>query len=370
MNSLPKLAVAVCRLVAVWLAAALAVGGASGQENATADSARTLLEQAYRASHSARIEDDFSSIIELCRRALASGPSDHDEAYARQLTSWGHNRRGELRADAGRAEEALADFEQAVSLDATRWRAIHNRGVSYAMAGKYDQAEADFNQTIELEPRYANAWFNRGELHFQRGQLQPAIDDYNQALRLKPTDATTLTSRGHAYWALGNFRLAMADLTRAIRLDPQNAPAHVYRAEALAELARFQEALDDYRRALAIDPRFGRAYQGLAWLLATCPDERFRSPRTALQAATRAIELEGDSPQFQYLDTLAACQAAAGDFNRAIEVQTRVLEQAAGQPAEVLQPLVDRLELYQQGRAYVRPALRSEPVRQPAAPDR
>ena len=342
--------------LAVVLGAALAwhFGAASATaQPADGASPAELLKQAHRATAAAKSDDELSEVIRLCRQALDGGAKEKDAAYARQLQSWAFDHRGELRAAAGDADAALADFEQAVSLDGTRWRAIHNRGVSHAQAARYERAEADFDRAIQLKPDYAHAWFNRGEARYARGNLAAAIKDYDQALRLAPNDTMVLVSRGNARFRRGELRTALADLSAAVRRDANNAAALTCRAEVQAALGNYQAAADDFRKAHFLDPKNGRCRQSVAWLMATCPDGRFRNPKLAVEAALEAIERDGASDH-RYLDTLAAAYAADGQFKLAAETQAKTIAtaQANKEPSGVVDPLAARLELYKQGKSY------------------
>jgi tetratricopeptide (TPR) repeat protein len=336
-----------------------------------------LYQEAYQLTADAKSNDDFSRIIEICKEGLVGESNERFVQYYRQLMSWALNRRGELLSDEHDNEAALADFEEAIELNPQRWQAIHNRAVCHAMAGNYDQAMADLDQTLELKPDYANARFNRGEIHYERGDYQRAIDDYNQAIRLSPRDSSALNSRGHAYYKLKDYPQALRDYTDAIRMDPSNAAAYTNRGDAYADRGDFARASSDYRAAIRIDPKLGRAYQSAAWLMATCPDERYRDPRLALEAAHKAVELDGED-DFRYLDTLAAAYANAGDFAEATEVQTKVVALAPADQAELYER---RLALYEENLPYRDvlaqpqptargPQQRTPTSRNPAAPRR
>ena len=304
--------------------------------------------RAFAKTKTATNEEDFSEIIELCHQGLETGLDGSMTVYARRLMGWAHNRRGELRSEADEQEAALEDFEAAVSLDDTKWRYVHNRGVSHATLGHYPKAIADFNQTLKMNPNYGNAYFNRGELRYEEHDFVGAIGDYTQAIKLDPRDGTAYNSRGHAHYRLHEFREALADYHQAVRLDPTNAAAYTNRGDMYADFGRWANATSDYRTAMKLNPALGRAYQSAAWLLATCPEEAFRSANGAMLAARKAIELDGES-DYRYLETLAAAEANAGYFADAIDTQAGAVAIA---PADYRPTAENRLQLYQHKTAY------------------
>ncbi|MBI2480742.1 MAG: tetratricopeptide repeat protein [Planctomycetia bacterium] len=295
----------------------------SGQQDT-----KSLLAAAYQKTQTAKTVAEYTEVIDLCQQAEASELTPEQGKYVRQLASWAYNRRGEAFVDQAatalesgdkvRASEfdtqALANFEKAVENDETRWKALHNRGVSYALAGKYEKAIADFTRVVELRPDYPNGWFNRAEIRYELGHFEQAITDYTKTLELNPADFGAHTSRGHTYYQLRKFTEALADYTSAIELDETNAEAYANRGDAHQKLEQWKEAASDFRRAVEIDPALPRAYASAAWLMATCPDKQFRNAELGLQAAQRAVELGGED-SFELLDTLAAAQANANRFD-------------------------------------------------------
>ena len=272
--------------------------------------------------------------------------------YARKLSAWSYNRRGELRADSDQMNAAFEDFDSAVALDSKQWRAIHNRGVSYAMLGNQTAAISDFSKTIELNPKFANAWFNRAEMLYEKRDFAAAVRDYNQSLKLSPQDASALNSRGHALYRLQRYAEALADYNKAIEIDPSSAAALVNRGDLQSDQGNFAAAASDYRAAIKANPAMGRAYQSAAWLMATCPDDNFRNAELAIEAAQKAIELDSDA-EYRYLETLAAAQANAGEFEAAIATQLKAIENA---PAAVAQIYKGRVEKFRAGHPHREPS--------------
>jgi tetratricopeptide (TPR) repeat protein len=318
-----------------------------------------LVKEAFKKSDAAKNEGDYSEIIALCEEGIKSGATRENAAYARKLCAWAYNRRGERFAELGNEQEAMKDFAKAISFDPSHWRAIHNRGVSQAMLGKSGEALADFSRALQLNRNYANTWFNRAELYADRGDYARAIGDYAEAVRLAPKEPEFYTGRGEAYARMGRVREAMQDLSAAIRLDPENAEALVSRAEIYLASRDWGRAASDYRDAIQLNDRLGRAYQGAAWIMATCPDERYRNDELALSTAQKALELDGDTDP-RYIETLAAAYANAGQYDSAAAILQTYLNRM---PQNYQAGAQSRIQLYKSQRPY-----RSGAVAQQTAP--
>ena len=64
----------------------------------------------------------------------------------------------------------------------------------------------------------------------------------------------------------------------------------------------------------------------LAWFLATCPDDKLRNGQEALKKAQWVVSL---APRANWIDTLAAAQAEAGDFSTAVATEIKAKQAAA-----------------------------------------
>lgn len=339
-----------------------------GEEVSEAE-AKALATQIYEKVKAAKSIKEHTEVIGEMDAAMEKKLPKSRMEYFQRLSAWMKNRRGQLyvdeaiefasKGDATKAAEAdakaLADFEASAKGDPTKWRPFHNRGVSYATMGKYAEAIKDFDRVIKLTANdtkarssHANAWFNRGEAYYALGQFENALSDYNRAIQLNSRDAGAHVSRGHAHFEMRRFQDAVNDYSRAVSLDSRNAEYRSYRADAYQSLRRWENAANDYRQAIRLDENYGRAYQNAAWLAATCPSERFRDAQLALDAANRAIELDGED-EFQYLDTLAAAQANAGKFEEAVATISRAIKNT---PQDQRERLQYRLKLYENEKPY------------------
>ncbi|MFO0791230.1 MAG: tetratricopeptide repeat protein [Pirellulales bacterium] len=313
------------------------------------DTPEGWLAQAQEAAKTAASVEQLANIITLCDRGLQHTPSSQTMASLRRLSAWAHNRHGELLADSAHPDAAIQDFQVAISMDPTCSLAIHNRAVTLAQRNQYGAALRDFNRVIELNPGLAVAYRNRAELLAALGRMEEAIADYDQAIASLPDDAALLRSRAHAHQRVGDFASAAVDINQALQIAPNDPDTITLRGNLAAEQGRFEKAGEDFERALAIDANWAEALRSLAWLRATCPDQRFRDAEKALEAAQHAAKL-APTEDYRMLDTLAAANACGKHFDKAVELQKRAVETA---PRDLSTPLAERLAMYERNQSYV-----------------
>ncbi len=121
----------------------------------------------------------------------------------------------------------------------------------------------------------------------------------------------------------------------------------------LSNLGRYQaaagllkEAISSFEEAITANPASARAYNDLAWVLATAWDDSLRDGKRALALATVSCDLAGSLGANQ-LDTLAAAYAATGNFADAVARQKEAVAAAGSSPASNLEQLRHRLKLYE-----------------------
>src|SRR5439155_1257025 len=129
-----------------------------------------------------------------------------------------------------------------------------------------------------------------GELLQAAGSHQEAVQAYSLAIELNPTDWAVWFGRAYTYGATGQHEKALADYSKVIELDPNSAVEH----------------------------------NDLAWVLATCPDAKFRNPGRAVELAKKAVALA--PKEGNHWNTLGVAHYRAGDWKAA----TASLEKSDG----------------------------------------
>jgi tetratricopeptide (TPR) repeat protein len=317
----------------------------------------------YDATKTAKTANDFTEFLKKCDDALASELSTENRNYVASLSGWGLNRRGEKNFEMAvqlkrigntqhesAMKQAMEDFDAAVIAAPERYRSWMSRGIAHVANENYEKAILDFTEVTKLKTDEPNGWFNRAEAFYHRGNYGPAIRDYDIALRLNSSDAQALTGRGLSAYALGKFEDALTDFNRVIELHRENDAAYLNRGDAHQELGKWQLANDDYQRAIEIKET-SVACQRLAWLKATCPDPAFRDSILAKKMVDRAIALAGDTPA--NLDTLAAAEAADGNFDAAKTTQQKVIALVNAEEDLQAGQYQARLMLYEKSEPFV-----------------
>jgi tetratricopeptide (TPR) repeat protein len=130
--------------------------------------------------------------------------------------------------------------------------AFTNRGDMYANQGQYDLAIAEYNRAVELNPGYAEAFNNRGGMYANKRQYDLAFADFNRALELNPSYAEAFNNRGFAYASQGQYEQAIADVNRALELNPSYGMAYNNRGAYLLMLGDTSKVCSDAKRGCAL----------------------------------------------------------------------------------------------------------------------
>lgn len=244
-----------------------------------------------------------------------------------------------------------------------------------AIAGLQEVVKSPAAQDRKVD--LARVLNNRAMLFRAQRQLQPALDDLNQALILTgdrisnpapPPLKPGLIPSAQLDVALA-FGERTIDAVIRSRLAQENPERHrlaiaalVLKNRAYVQLATGQapRAIADLKRAIEfygllvqrdgygdLTADFVRSLTGLAWILATHPDDTIRASGDALPYAVLAAQLAGQS-SLVAVETLAAAYAEKAKYSEAIQLQTAALKL----PGVNQTNAQARLELYRNGRPF------------------
>lgn len=149
---------------------------------------------------------------------------------------------------AGRSEEALAEYTRALAIHGENTVALINRGRLLEAMGQTDAAVTDYSRAIKAAPKHAEALICRG-LVFQRvGNIERALSDFDRAVKASKA-AVAYQARASANFHRGNMEEALKDLSAAIHKEPRAAILYAQRGEVHERLGNAKEAAADRANA-------------------------------------------------------------------------------------------------------------------------
>jgi len=171
-----------------------------------------------------------------------------------------HNNLGLALFTEGKANEAIAHYNQVIRIRPFDAVPRHNKGVVYTRSGQYQMAIENYDEAIRVNPDDAEAYHAKGNIYLGLGQHQKAVGNLSKAIALKPDNPAIYYNRGTAYIHLAQYQQAIADYSKAVALNPAYFDAYNNRAFIYLRLGRYQQAVEDYSQAIRLKPDYADAY--------------------------------------------------------------------------------------------------------------
>ncbi|BCS92346.1 tetratricopeptide repeat protein [Metallosphaera javensis (ex Sakai et al. 2022)] len=152
-------------------------------------------------------------------------------------------------------EEALREYDQAISLNPKHPVYHYGKGFALAELGRYEEALREYDQAISLNPKHPDYHNGKGNALYNLGRYEEALREYDKAISLDPKDPDYHYNKGNALRKLGRHEEALREYDQAISLNPKNPVYHNGKGLALAGLGRHEEALKEYDQAISLNPK-------------------------------------------------------------------------------------------------------------------
>jgi protein O-GlcNAc transferase len=240
----------------------------------------TLRSEAYRLFQAG----DRAGAERLCHTLLQSSPNDPEAIYLL----------GVIAQAAGRLQEAVARYGQAVRLAPENATMVNAQGEACFSLGQLDEALASFQRAQALRPAYERVHNNLGRLYHVRGDLSRARASFVEAVRLNPRYAIAHNNLGAVMQAQGEPAVAAASYRQAIALEPNYPEAHFNLGTNLQAEGDPESAAARLKEAIRLRPNYARAYFHLGQVLAS-----LRQDYDALACYQEAARLRPDDAETQ-----------------------------------------------------------------------
>jgi tetratricopeptide (TPR) repeat protein len=270
--------------------------------------------------------------------------------------SLGYLARAEAKLSNSHYRSGLEDLDRCIALSFGDGRSIgirpHQLRAAFLMA-HFDNAKRalpDLLHVRRLEPDDGIVKGMFCEYYFKLGR-------YNMAFHLSERISTGPQARTDimawkVHCLLQRHRIddALKVAELMIQRDRLRSMNYVCRGEVFFSQGKYKDALQDFDHALSLRPDHTLAMSAKAYLLATCPDVRYRDGRTAKTLATKCCErTEYQVPRRLML--LAMSAAECGDYKEAVRWAKKSVEKADAD-FPFLKDYRKRLALFESGKAF------------------
>ena len=229
----------------------------------------------------------------------------------------------------GRQQEAIPWFQQAVEREPHNESALTNLGLALTMTGRGKDAFEYFRRALAENPKDAVVYKDLGVCHIQLSAFDEAIEDFKKGLALEPDDPQLHYDLGLAYKFKDRPEDAIAELKQAGEMDPKLQDPPYTLGILYMQLGRLDDAVVELKKAVALRPENGDAWA----ILGSTLKQDSRLPEAAAALKTAIPLLPGQpgprvtlagvlAEQAVNLNTEADAADAAGDKAKAQQLRS------------------------------------------------
>ncbi|QXE86212.1 tetratricopeptide repeat protein [Geomonas nitrogeniifigens] len=214
-----------------------------------------------------RSRGDWDGVLQRVAQALdqlaqsKNGRTAPQEDPVRQAERY--NDEGCTLDGAGRQEEAIERYREAIALHPDFVAPHYNMGNSLYTLGRHAEAVDCYRRALAVDPNLAQGWHNLALALKEQGELEAALHALKRAVSVAPDYLEARHNLGELYHALGDLDLAQATFRGILAADPGYLPSWNALGIALQVQERLEEAAQCYRRALALNPDYLHALNNL-----------------------------------------------------------------------------------------------------------
>ncbi len=169
---------------------------------------------------------------------------------------------GEPRATSPQQREVDTRLAE-VAADPDDLRARLALGFAYQQAGRFDEALAEYEAVLAIIPTDTAALYNTGVIHLELGQAAEAEEALWEVLKVNPEHVLAAKVLGEYYADRGHYRSLVEAVRPAAEANESSADLQYLMGLAYENLGRADWAEVRYRLALKYYPDMAEASEGL-----------------------------------------------------------------------------------------------------------
>lgn len=165
-------------------------------------------------------------------------------------------------------DEAIAQYEKALSISSTDATALNGLITLYAQRKELGTAHARLDQALASYPSNPALHYLKATIYGYEGNAQGTENELRKTIELDSNYLAAYSALGSLFINTKQDERAIAEFKKIIELRPDNASAYTLVGMIYDARKDYDAAVDNYRKALEIDPNAIIAANNLAWLYA------------------------------------------------------------------------------------------------------
>ena len=170
-----------------------------------------------------------------------------------KVGAYQHLNEGKRLHDKGQIQEALAEYQKALKLDAQLVQAHINLISIFGVLGRFQEAEEHYRISLEINPNLAESHYNYGLILSERNRFREAEEMFGYAVKINPFFADAYNNLGYMQQRQGKLGQAETSYRRAVENKPEHREAHFNLARILQSQGKTTEAIDHFLKTLTFE---------------------------------------------------------------------------------------------------------------------
>lgn len=264
----------------------------------------------------------FRAIAKLNLEDYAGAKDDATLAIERNpFITDAYEVRGVALQNMGRLEEAVADYDKALSMLPENKGILFNKALAEEELKNYDIAQECYTQLLKAHPRFDSGYIGRARLYLAQCDTVSALADIDKAIELNKNAINAYVIRADiSIKREKDYQRALEDMNEAIKLQPHYAGFFINRAFLRYNLDDYFGAMADYDYAISLDPTNVVAYFNRGLLLA-----EVHGNDRAIQDFSKVLQINADD--YRALLNRSLLYEETGNYKLAIEDINKVINQ-------------------------------------------
>ncbi len=157
--------------------------------------------------------------------------------------------KADILGDAGDVDSSIAVWDEIIESDPDYFFPYYRRGFMKDNANRSEEALEDYDMAIMLEPDYAYAYLGRGDMLMRLGRTEEALEAYRKVTELDTVPGDNSCSM-YAMLALGEKDKAIEFLNQTIESDPTDGALYYDAACLYSRIGDLGKSMSNLRIAL------------------------------------------------------------------------------------------------------------------------